>query len=365
MPNYEKLMLQAVELAKQGAGYVSPNPLVGAIILRDGEIVSQGFHSKFGGIHSEIDAIKKSKLNNFEDCELIVNLEPCSHTGKQPPCTDEIIKRKFKKVIIGMQDPNPLVNGAGIKKLQENNIEVITDVCKKECEYLNRFFIKNVTQNKPYIILKMATSLDGFISTITGKNQWITCEESRKDVHKLRSETDAILVGRNTLLMDNPRLDVRLVPGRSPKRLVLDTNLKLPLELYVFVDPNRSNTFVLHSAEHSCTRKANTLTMSDVNLIPVEVNEKGKLDLGNMLSVLYEKHQIGSILVEGGAKVITSFIDYDLADEMIIYQAPLLFGSGLKFFESNKIKDLNSALKFEYLNSEKSGADMKLTLKRK
>ncbi len=365
MPNYENLIKRTIELAKKGAGFVSPNPLVGAVIIKDGEIISEGWHHQHGDIHAEIDAINNCKINDFSDCEIIVNLEPCSHSGKQPPCVDEIIKRKFKKVIIGMSDPNPLVNGQGIKKLQDNGIEVISDVCKDECQTLNRFFIKNITQKKPYITLKIATTLDGYIASQSRKREWITCEESRKEVHKMRAEMDAVLVGRNTVLIDNPRLDARLINGRNPKRLVIDTKLQLPLELYVFVDPNRNQTYIITSKETLTCRKANSLKLSDVNLIPVKVDENQQIDLNAMLDILYQEYKIGSILVEGGATVLTSFINANLMDEIIIYQAPILLGNGLKFYENSSIRSLKDGQKMEFTAGEKSGVDVKLSLRKK
>ncbi len=364
MQNYEPLMQRTIQLAKNGAGSVSPNPLVGAIITRNGEIISEGWHKKYGEIHAEIDAINKSNINDFSDCDLIVNLEPCSHEGHQPPCVDEIIKRKFRSVIIGMKDPNPLVNGLGIKKLIENGINVIENVCEEDCKCLNKIFIKNITSELPFVIVKIASTLDGYISSGLKKQEIITCEKSLKDVHKMRSEVDAVLVGKGTILNDNPLLNVRLVDGRNPKRIILDTNLELPLEQNIYLESNRDLNYVVVNKKSYNNRKANILKMSEVNIVEIDGNESDKIELKDILSILFKKFNIASILVEGGAKVFKSFIDSDLMDELILYQAPKLLGHGIKYYENQSINNINNALKMKYINSEMLGCDIKITLRK-
>ena len=222
---YEKLMRRCISLAKKGEGKVSPNPLVGCVIFDDNfNILSEGYHEKYVQNHAERNAILNAK-SNLKGKSLIVNLEPCSHYGKTPPCADLIIEKGIKKVIIGMIDPNPIVSGNGIKKLQKAGIEVVTGVLEKECRILNEVFIKNQIKKSPFVVIKTATTLDGKIATQTGNSKWITDESSRLEVQKLRNKYDAILTSSATVIEDNPKLTCRLKNGRNPVRIILDTNL--------------------------------------------------------------------------------------------------------------------------------------------
>ena len=222
---YEKLMRRCISLAKKSYGRVSPNPLVGAVIFDDDfRIISEGRHEKYGENHAERNAILNSK-EEVKGKNIIVNLEPCSHFGKTPPCADLIIKKGIKKVIIGMQDPNPIVSGNGIKKLMEAGIEVVTGISEKECREINEIFIVNQTEKRPFVAIKTATTLDGKIATASGNSKWITDEISRKEVQKLRNIYDAVLTSSQTVKNDNPSLTCRIKNGRNPVRIILDTNL--------------------------------------------------------------------------------------------------------------------------------------------
>jgi diaminohydroxyphosphoribosylaminopyrimidine deaminase/5-amino-6-(5-phosphoribosylamino)uracil reductase len=351
-------MMRAIELADKGSGYVSPNPKVGAVIVKNSKIISEGWHSKYGAIHAEVDAITKSGIDNFEGCTIYVNLEPCSHYGKTPPCADLIIEKKFSQVVIGSRDPNPLVAGKGIEKLRNTGIEVITDVCKEECDWLNRIFFKHITLQKPYIMMKIAQSLDGCIALKNGESKWISSEESRNKSHKLRSEFDAVLVGKNTITKDNSLLNVRSVEGRNPYRVICDTNLSLALDLKILKLEDKSRTIICCSEMESKSRKARNLSLSGVNIVPVETNESGQLDLNNLISALHDNFDITSIMVEGGAGIYTSFLKYGLIDEMQVFIAPKIVGTGRSAFDVLMLNKMSQAYQFKLKYITESGGDI-------
>lgn len=332
----EKIMFGCIALAKRGAGYVSPNPLVGCIIIKDDAIIGEGFHEKYGEPHAEANAIEDAKKKGFtlEGAKLYVNLEPCSHTGKRPPCADLIVKEKISEVFIGMQDPYEEVNGTGIKKLQESGIKVTSGILEKECKELNKFFIKYVTEKKPYVTLKIAQSIDGVIALSNNQSKYITNKASRKYVHQLRSEYDAVLIGRNTAKFDNPDLTVREVEGRHPYRIVIDSKLKLSADLKLFTDENKDKTYII-SNEKDKSR----------NVIHI----KNNITVKKILKKLYEQN-INSVLVEGGANLFSQFLKEYLFDDAYFFIAPKILGSGLQPFGDFKIKNLDKAkdLKFEY-----------------
>lgn len=332
----EKIMLGCIALAKRGAGYVSPNPLVGCIIINNDEIIGEGYHEKYGGPHAEANAITDAKKKgcSIEGAKLYVNLEPCSHTGKRPPCADLIIKEKIAEVFIGMQDPYKEVNGEGIKRLQANGIKVTVGILEKECKELNKFFIKYVTEHRPYVTLKIAQSIDGVIALSNNKSKYITNKESRKYVHQMRSEYDAVLIGKNTAKCDNPDLNVREVEGRNPYRIVIDKNLKLSKDLKIFSDENKERTYIISNVKDSSR-----------NVLHV----KNKITVKKILKKLYEQ-KINSVIVEGGANLFSQFIEEDLFDDVYFFIAPKILGNGLNPFNNFKIKSLDKAkdLKFEY-----------------
>ncbi|MEA3392492.1 MAG: bifunctional diaminohydroxyphosphoribosylaminopyrimidine deaminase/5-amino-6-(5-phosphoribosylamino)uracil reductase RibD, partial [Candidatus Marinimicrobia bacterium] len=228
-----QLMLEAIRLAGFGTRRVSPNPRTGALVVRDGKIIGRGRHEQFGGPHAEVNAIRNAGPN-LEGCEMVVTLEPCCHTGKTPPCTDLIIASGIKKVIIGMEDPDPRVAGKGIRQLQAAGIEVVSNVLAEECAELNQPFIKMMTENFPYIIVKSAITLDGYIADEQGHSKWISSPESRITVHKMRSDADAVLVGVGTVLADDPELTVRDAEGEHPLRIVYDPEGILSCDLNIF-----------------------------------------------------------------------------------------------------------------------------------
>jgi len=355
-------MARAIELAQKGTGFVSPNPRVGAVILKSGKVISEGWHKKFGGPHAEVEAIKNAKGVDLEGATIVVNLEPCSHFGKTPPCCDLIIEKKFAKVVIGMKDPNPLVAGKGIKKMKKAGIEVVTGVLEVEAKWLNRTFIKHITTGIPYVVLKVAQSIDGKIATSSGGSKWITCEESRKEGHKLRAELDAILVGKNTIIKDNPQLTVRQVKGRNPFRIVFDTNLSSPITRSIFTDVFRNKTILCCSEKASNSVKAKKLRKSGVNILLVKTDKSGRIDLQDCLKKLSSKFQIASVLVEGGAEIHSSFIRQNLEDEIHFFIAPKIIGKGIGAFDSLMLKKLKDVNELEIKEIGRCGVDLRVVI---
>lgn len=358
MPTNDDFMRRAIELAQYGTGSVSPNPRVGAVIVKDGKIIGEGWHKNFGGCHAEIEAIANCNEISLEGATLYVNLEPCSHKGKTPPCANAIVSKKFGKVVIGMIDPNPLVCGKGIDIIKEAGIEVETGVLEDECRWINRAFIKFMEKQMPYIIMKAAQSIDGSIATFNGDSKWISCEESRRKVHSLRNEADAILVGSKTALKDNPRLTVRSVFGRNPKRIILNTDLSLPLDIEVFKDEFRYNTIVCCSYKASTTRKAENLRIAGVKILPVETDKNNRLDIKVIFSELAQQFSITSVLVEGGAEIFSYLLVNDFYDELHIFQAPMIIGNGFNAFKNVDTPFIRNAYKLHLKDFEQSGDDL-------
>lgn len=313
----EKIMKIAIEEAKKGIGKVNPNPLVGAVIVKNGEIISKGYHEFFGGRHAEIVAIENAFEKGFsvKDATMYVTLEPCHHWGKTPPCVDRIIKEKFKKVVIAMIDPNDQVAGKSIKKLEENGIQVKVGVLEDEAKKLNQKFLKYITYKKPYILLKFAMSLDGFIFPYTIQNRKITNEKSNLLVHNLRNEYSSIMIGYRTLEKDNPRLTSRIENSRNPIRIVLDNDLKsYGKDFMIFKEEGKN--IILNSKKSE--KKDNTEYIKINDSSPEEIIKK-----------IGEKG-IDSIIVEGGASIIEQFLSH--ADKIMIFQSTNIFGKGLSPF---------------------------------
>ena len=340
--DYDKYMKKCIELAKGGEGQTSPNPLVGCVVLdKDGNEISTGFHHKYGENHAERDALLKLTKGEEKGGTLIVNLEPCSHHGKTPPCADLIIERGLKRVVIGMQDVNPIVAGNGIKKLKNAGIEVVEHVLEDECKILNEVFIKNMTQKKVFIAIKTATTLDGKIATQNGSSKWITSEKAREEVKVIRNRYDAIMTSSATILADNPTMLHR-------KKIILDrklrTNLEAPIykngEIYLFND---------------------SLDMFEggVNFIKTPVHDD-KLDLEFVFNKAYELG-IKSVLVESGGHLAGSVLKY--ADKIYHFIAPKITGdnSSLSCFDFQQIDDINKSLNFKFSDIKSFEPDILIT----
>lgn len=362
MPLSDESYIQlAIEIAKKGMGSVSPNPLVGCVILKNDKIIGAGYHEKFGKNHAEINAINSS-IENLEDSTLYVNLEPCSHFGKTPPCVDKIIEKKIKRVVIGTRDMNPLVSGNGIKKLKKAGIEVKVGVLEKECISLNKFFFKFITKKIPYVTLKTAQTLDGKIADNNGGSKWISSVESRRYVHNLRSKYDAILVGSGTVSKDDPNLTVRMVEGRNPKRIIVDKDLSLKLDKKLFKNNSDKNLIIL-SSENSLNkyRKIKKLHALGAKILFVKENENGLLDLRSALKGL-GKIKISSLLVEGGSKIFSSFIKENIFDDIFAFVTPKILGSGLSVVENIGINSIRRAVKVRVKEVEIIGDDILIEL---
>jgi len=323
----EYYMNIALKLAQNGDGYTSPNPIVGAVIVKNGNIVGQGFHKKAGMAHAEVEAINDAK-QDINGATMYVTLEPCNHTGKTPPCTELIIKSGIKKVVAAMEDPNPSVKGGGLKYLSEKGIDTIVGVCEKEAKKINEAFIKYITKKIPFVIMKTASTLDGKIASKTGDSKWITNEKSRAFVHQIRHSVDAIMVGVGTVIADNPSLTARIKDKETidPIRVILDTNLSIPLDSKVLSLKSNSHTIV------ACGNNSNTLLDKKQKLIDSGVkilnlkSQDNLIDLNDLLIQL-GKQQIVSLLIEGGSRVNFSVINQKIADKIYLFFAPKFFGS--------------------------------------
>lgn len=338
MTDHEKYIHRCIQLARQAAGYVAPNPMVGAVLVHENEIIGEGYHQLYGGPHAEVHAIESVAEHNqhlIQQSTLYVSLEPCAHFGKTPPCADLIIKHKIPNVVIGCRDPFKEVNGKGIEKLQTAGINVVQDVLKDECLELNKRFFTFHTQHRPYIILKWAETADKKIGYHGSNRLHITNEFTNRLVHKWRSEEAAIMVGTNTAAMDNPQLTNRLWNGPSPVRIVIDYELKLPSSLHLFDGSVRTIVFntIKHGEENGIIYYQVT---HDVNLVHQVAN------------ALYQM-KITSVIIEGGAKLTQSFIDENYWDEArIITNEELFAGAGVA------APVLNSST---FISSEKIGSD--------
>ena len=323
MAIHEIYMQRCLELAETGAGWVSPNPMVGAVIVHNGMIIGEGYHHKYGEVHAEVNAINMVINRYVNYAELLkkstiyVSLEPCAHYGKTPPCADLIIKNSIPKVVVGCRDPFPQVDGKGIEKLQAAGIEVTVGVLEKECRWLNRRFFTRVQKQRPYIILKWAQTVDGIFAPADGSQYWITGPESRKLVHHWRAEEDAVIVGRKTVIADNPQLNVRYAKGRSPKRVVIDRRLELDDNLNVF--DHSAETLIFNELKTDINGKNKYIALEDFDrFVPQYI-----------LFQLYLQ-DIQSVIIEGGAITLNAFIDAGLWDEARIFTGAVLLHNGIK-----------------------------------
>lgn len=328
--DYEKYMLEAIKLAKLGTGFVNPNPLVGCVIVKDNIIISSGYHEKYGEYHAERNAIYNLKNNNSiqeitKGATLYVTLEPCSHYGKTPPCSEIIIESGIKKVVIGSLDANPLVNGKGIESLKNAGIEVITGILEKECQKLNEVFFNFIKNKKPFVVMKYAMTLDGKITTSTGKSKWITSSEAREDVHIDRHKYMAIMVGINTVLFDDPMLSCRAVGLKNPIRIICDTNLKMPLTSNIVKTASSIKTIIATSISDENLHLPFINSGCDIAIIK---KTNGHIDLNILMNYLYEK-KIDSIYLEGGATLNFSALQSKIINKVKIYIAPKIFGGNL------------------------------------
>jgi diaminohydroxyphosphoribosylaminopyrimidine deaminase/5-amino-6-(5-phosphoribosylamino)uracil reductase len=319
-------MQRALALARRGQGRVEPNPMVGCVLTRAGRVLGEGYHQFFGGPHAEVNALRRAS-GSARGATVYVTLEPCCHFGKTPPCTDALIRAGVSRVVAAMVDPSEPVCGRGIRRLRAAGIRVDVGLLEPEARALNHPFVKLTLQGRPHVILKWAQSLDGRIATRTGHSRWISGEVSREQVHRLRARVDAILVGVGTVIADDPRLDARRVPvKRIATRVVLDTQLRIPERCHLVDTAKRIPTLILTSPQSLRGRSAKVRRLTRRGVV-VEAcrTRRGKIDLSSALMRLGDV-QFSNVLVEGGSRVLTSFLDAGLADEAYVFVAPRLIG---------------------------------------
>lgn len=318
-------MRRALQLAARGKGWTSPNPMVGAVVVRQGEIVGEGYHRRAGSAHAEVNALLDAG-ERARGADLYVTLEPCNHHGRTPPCSQAVLKSGISRVFVGMNDPNPHVVGGGNELLRSRGVSVVEGVLEDECRRLNQAFIKHASTGRPYVVLKAAATLDGRMATRTGDSRWVTNEQSRRFVHQLRCDLDAILVGSKTALADDPQLTARL-PGkrrcRQPVRIVLDSQLVLPLGSTLLKTVEAAPLWVACS-ERAQEEREEALLSAGASVIRLPW-DRGGVHLGSLLDEI-GKRQICSLLVEGGARTLGSFIREDLADAFFFFYAPKILG---------------------------------------
>jgi diaminohydroxyphosphoribosylaminopyrimidine deaminase/5-amino-6-(5-phosphoribosylamino)uracil reductase len=329
----EKFMREALCLAERGEGFTRPNPMVGAIVVRSGEVIGRGWHEKCGGPHAEVNAIKAaSETGSVSGTTLYVTLEPCCHTGRTPPCVDLIIASGIAHVVCAMEDPNPLVAGKGITALKAAGIEVSVGTLERESRALNRAFVKHITTGLPYVILKSAISLDGKIATASGESKWISCEESREDAHALRARVSAIMTGIGTVLADDPLLSARPAGGAraQPRRIIVDTNLKIPLGSNIVASSREITTIIAIGAQTASSvdpeirTKLAALEAAGVRIIPVSERD-GRVDLA-LLEAILGKDGIDSLLIESGGTLAWGALEAGIVDRVRFYIAPVIIG---------------------------------------
>lgn len=379
----EKYMRRAIELAKKGIGAVNPNPLVGAVIVKEGRVIGEGYHAKYGGLHAERAAFA-NLTEDAEGAELYVTLEPCCHFGKQPPCTEAIVSHGISHVYVGSDDPNTKVCGKGIRYLREHGIVVDTQMMKTECDRLNDVFFHYITTNTPYVVMKYAMTLDGKIATRSGKSKWITGEAARYRVAESRNEYMGIMSGIGTVLADDPMLTCRIDGGRNPIRIICDSSLRIPLDSNIVKTSDTVKTIVVVSDEYmesikenatdtditkseqvyaEAWKKADTLRKNGIDIISVRKDKNG-LDLKELMIELGEKG-IDGILLEGGGTLNYSALTAGIVNELNVYIAPKIFGgaTALSPVEGIGVESPDDAKKFTLKGTEQLGEDILLVYK--
>ena len=354
MNTHEKYMTQALRLAKKAQGMTSPNPMVGAVIVKHDKIIGQGYHKQAGLPHAEIEAFNNAakKKNSVKGATLYVTLEPCCHTDKRtPPCVDAIIEKQISKVYIAMRDPNPKVSGNGVRKLRRNGIKVDFGILEDKAKKLNEAFTKYITTGKPFVILKLAATLDGKIAAYTGDSKWIGSPEQRKYAHQLRNNADGIMVGIETVIQDNPSLNVRLTRKTSdPVPIVLDSKLRIPLD---------SNLLKIH--EHSIIatssapkpRKIEKLNNLGATVLQIKKDKNGRLNLKDLVKQL-GKNEMMSVLIEGGSKVSASALKNRIVDKVVFFYAPKIVGAeGISMVGELGIDTIKKSLEIKDLQTKK------------
>jgi len=371
-------MRQAIDLAEKGRGRTNPNPMVGAVIVRDGKVISTGYHRKAGADHAEVDAIKNSPVP-VNGSDIYVSLEPCSIQGRTPPCTDALIQNGFKKVIIGSVDPNPEIDGNGIRKLKSAGIEVLDGLFSEEVAVQNEIFFKNMKSGLPFVCAKIASSIDGKLATRTSDSKWITSTVSREMVQEMRIEYGSVLTGINTVLADDPTLFPKTDPGGTIEgniksflavkhsdyfRIILDTDLRIPLDSNILKTACDISTIIF--ASDRCTEKNGTnrkVKKLQDSKISVEFLSGSRLDPLEVLKILYDKYGIVSVMLEAGPGVLTSFLKEKLIDKFIIFMAPKIIGGDSPYNMFSRLENdhIGDSTDLEFSSFKKVGCDLMVT----
>lgn len=346
----------ALRLAEKGRGKVNPNPMVGAVIVKDNNIIGQGYHEEYGRNHAEVNAINSS-TESVEGATMYVTLEPCSHFGKTPPCVNKIIESNIKRVVIASLDPNKLVSGNGIKKLKQAGIDVSVGVLDEENKKLNEVFMKYIAKKEPFTIMKIAMSLDGKIATYTGNSKYISCEESRREVHNLRNIVSGIMVGVETVIKDNPLLTCRIPNGKNPIRIVVDSNLRIPIDSNLIQTAYEVPTIIV-TTENAKNEAIKILEDKSVKVI-IAKSKNNKVDLKDTMIKLGQLN-IDSVLLEGGATLNFSALNENIVDKVQVYLAPKIIGGkdAKTSVEGKGIAKLEDAFKLVDLETKMIGKDI-------
>jgi diaminohydroxyphosphoribosylaminopyrimidine deaminase/5-amino-6-(5-phosphoribosylamino)uracil reductase len=344
-------MRMALSLAIRGGTAVSPNPKVGCVIVKDGQVVGWGYHKRYGGPHAEVEALTMAG-DRAQGATAYVTLEPCSHHGKTPPCAPRLVEAGIRRVVYGMMDPNPKVNGRGLEILASGGVEVVGPVMEDRCRWENRGFIRRMTLGRPWVTLKGALSVDGTTCLENGKSKWITGPLARQKAHLLRAEHDAILVGINTVINDDPALNVRSVDGDSPKKVILDGGLRVPLDAKALKDGER----IVFTSTDAPKDRVEALRDMGVQVCPVP-SQGGLLDLASVLSALGGMG-VNSLLVEGGSRVLGAFVDRCLGDMVSLFISPSILGRGLQLCESFEIEGLENRVHIRDHSIRRAGNDI-------
>ncbi|MBS4960373.1 MAG: bifunctional diaminohydroxyphosphoribosylaminopyrimidine deaminase/5-amino-6-(5-phosphoribosylamino)uracil reductase RibD [Clostridiales bacterium] len=355
----EQYMKRALELAERGRGRTSPNPVVGAVIVKDDHIIGEGWHKEYGGLHAEINAFLDAQKKGFsvEGAEMFVTLEPCAHYGKTPPCAKKIVEKKLKKVTVGLIDPNPLVGGKGISILEEAGIQVVTGVLEEECRKKNEIFLKYISTKTPFVVMKAAMTLDGKIAASSGDSKWISSDKSRGIVQSMRDKLTGIMVGINTVIMDQPQLTTRIPGGRNPVRIVVDSRLRIPENAEVLNLKGEDKCIVL-TTEKADREKLDRLQNRGIICILCK-NKEGHVDLQDAMKKLGEK-DIDSILLEGGGTLNFSAIEEGIVDQLVVFIAPKLIGGkdAKTFLEGRGFSKMASAVQLDGIEMSLIGQDI-------
>ena len=351
----EHWMKRVLRLAEKGRGRTSPNPMVGAVLVKNGKIVGEGYHVRAGTDHAEIIALKQAG-EKARGATLYLNLEPCTHYGRTPPCAPAVIEAKVKRAVIGMEDPNPSVSGKGLESLKRAGLNVAVGILEKECRRLNEAFCKYITKREPFVILKAAATLDGKIATRDGDSKWISGETSRRFVHRMRDQVDGVVVGIGTVLKDDPQLTARIKKGRDPYRVILDSQLRIPEEAKVI--GNSPSKTIVATTELGDKGKIERLETKGVRVLIIP-SQKGRVDLRTFLSKLGEMEMM-SLLVEGGSQVNGSFLDEDLIDKILLFLSPKLIGDkeALGIFGGSGKATLKETIPLNGLRVRRMGEDI-------